>query len=157
LPHSSELTLSVFCSLSFLFSFLNLFLLFGAVFAFPAVVINSVLVTIIYAWDDRKDFAHCIRNGSPRVYSRFLLYLFVAVLSTIMGACIIKYTPGVLHKSGEVPPLDWNKDFQTWEGLGGWITVNLGFGIFSLLFGSLAETWMFHKDVKERTSKTKKD
>eukprot|EP00960_Hanusia_phi_P077777 768740-Hanusia_phi.AAC.5 len=50
---------------------------------------------MIYAWDDRKDFAHCVRNGTPKVYSRFALYLFVAVLSTIMGACIIKYTPGV--------------------------------------------------------------
>ena len=32
------------------------------------------------------------------------------------GACLIKYTPGVLHKAGEVPAIEWAKDFQTWEG-----------------------------------------
>ena len=26
---------------------------------------------------------------------------------------------------GEVPAIEWEKDFQTWEGLGGWIVVNL--------------------------------
>ena len=26
---------------------------------------------------------------------------------------------------GEVPGIEWEKDFQTWEGLGGWIVVNL--------------------------------
>jgi hypothetical protein len=28
------------------------------------------------------------------------------------------------------------------EGLGGWILVNLGFGVLSLIGGSIAETWV---------------
>ena len=28
-------------------------------------------------------------------------------------------------RAGEVPSMEWEKDFQTWEGLGGWLLVNL--------------------------------
>mmetsp|Transcript_13863 Transcript_13863/g.21622 ORF Transcript_13863/g.21622 Transcript_13863/m.21622 type:complete len:114 (-) Transcript_13863:456-797(-) len=44
---------------SFAASFLNLFLLFGAVFAFPAVLINTVFVTAVYAMDLRDSFRSC--------------------------------------------------------------------------------------------------
>ncbi len=144
-------------------SFLNLFLLFGAVFAFPAVVINSVFVTMIYVYDLRNGFASY--SGSGSLVRRYFFYLFVAVLATILGACFMKYTPGILHKyaaaaitphsapcptlltppplsPGEVPPLDWHRDFETWTGLGGWLLVNVAFGSISLIAGCGAETWV---------------
>ena len=40
-------------------------------------------------------------------------------------------------------------DFQTWEGLGGWLAVNLGFGSVSLVVGTLAETWFFRRDAED--------
>jgi len=141
----------------FAFSFLNLFLLFGAVFAFPAVVINASLVTLIGAADRRAKYASALASsGTVRVLPRFCLYLFVAVISATAGACLIKYTPGVLHKAGEVPSIEWEKDFQTWEGLGGWILVNLGFGVLSLTGGSIAETWMYRRDALEYAAASKK-
>ena len=82
--------------ISFISSFLNLFLLFGAVFAFPAVVINSVFVTAIYAYDLNTGFSSYSGRGS--LIRRYFIYLLVAVLATILGACFIKYTPGILHK-----------------------------------------------------------
>lgn len=42
-----------------------------------------------------------------------------------------------LRRVGEVPAIEWRKDFQTWEGLGGWIVVNLVWldpGINTVLF-----------------------
>mmetsp|Transcript_17968 Transcript_17968/g.45310 ORF Transcript_17968/g.45310 Transcript_17968/m.45310 type:complete len:194 (-) Transcript_17968:88-669(-) len=138
----------------FAFSFLNLFLLFGAVFAFPAVVINTILTTCIYAWDMRT--APPARLGWGGIFQRYVLNLAVAAVSTVLGACLIKYTPGVLHKRGEVPPIEWERDFQTWEGLGGWLFVNLAFGSLSLIFGCVAETWLYTQDVRER-AKSKAD
>jgi hypothetical protein len=83
------------------------------------------------------------------VWARLLTYSLIAIASTIAGACLVKYTPGVLHKAGEVPRIEWHKDFQTWEGLGGWLAVNLGFGSVSLVVGTLAETWFFRRDAEE--------
>ena len=82
--------------ISFASSFLNLFLLFGAVFAFPAVVINSIFVTMIYVYDLSHGFSSY--KGTKSLIQRYFLYLLVAVLATILGACFIKYTPGILHK-----------------------------------------------------------
>ena len=31
----------------------------------------------------------------------------------------------MVNRAGEVPSIEWRKDFETWEGLGGWIVVNL--------------------------------
>jgi hypothetical protein len=81
---------------------MNLFLLFGAVFAFPAVVINTCLVTCVYAMDLRYGFKYA---GSKKfaIAKRYLLYLAVAIVSTVLGACLVKYTPGILHRLDCIP------------------------------------------------------
>lgn len=86
----------------FAFSFLNLFLLFGAVFAFPAVVINAVLVTIIGAMDHSSQWASALSaSGKVRVARRFCLYLSVAVLSTIAGG-LQRASPGAVRTRSPV-------------------------------------------------------
>jgi hypothetical protein len=43
-------------------------------------------------------YKYSIRDGRPRTLARACTYLFIALFSTVMGACLIKYTPNVLHK-----------------------------------------------------------
>ena len=47
------------------------------------------------------------------------------------------YTCGRLLRAGEVPSIEWEKDFKTWDGLGGWILVNL-VSLWALLFSTPA-------------------
>eukprot|EP00291_Cryptomonas_curvata_P000955 CAMPEP_0172190272 /NCGR_PEP_ID=MMETSP1050-20130122/23020_1 /TAXON_ID=233186 /ORGANISM="Cryptomonas curvata, Strain CCAP979/52" /LENGTH=110 /DNA_ID=CAMNT_0012865125 /DNA_START=260 /DNA_END=592 /DNA_ORIENTATION=- len=100
---------------------------------------------MIYVYDLRNGFASY--SGSGSLARRYFFYLLVAVLATILGACFMKYTPGILHNPGEVPPLDWHRDFETWTGLGGWLLVNVAFGSISLIAGCAAETWVFRRDA----------
>jgi hypothetical protein len=44
-------------------------------------------------------YKHCVSaEGRVRVWVRASTYLLIAVASTVAGACVVKYTPGVLHK-----------------------------------------------------------
>ena len=62
------------------------------------VVINSIATTALYYIDVQTDFKYILYEGKPRVGVRAMTYALIAVVSTISGACLIKYTPGVLHK-----------------------------------------------------------
>lgn len=63
-----------------------------------AVVINSIAITVVYYIDVQSGYKHIIHQGKPRVVVRAVTYALIAISSTISGACLIKYTPGVLHK-----------------------------------------------------------
>lgn len=62
------------------------------------------------------------------------------LLRMTLGRCVERQRGGSdrqLRRAGEVPAIEWRKDFQTWEGLGGWIVVNLVWldpGISTVLF-----------------------
>lgn len=43
-------------------------------------------------------YKYSIRDGRPRTLARACTYLLIAICSTVLGACLIKYTPNVLHK-----------------------------------------------------------
>ena len=51
---------------------------------------------MIYVYDLSNGFSSY--KGTRSLVQRYIFYLFVAVVATVLGACFIKYTPGILHK-----------------------------------------------------------